>query len=204
MDSLIDMLAESAGKEPAEVGDALGLEAGADAENEDVAEAVLVAAQTKPETEEVEVLPDQLLNELGLDEGSEAKHAIKEVRKLQLDTVGEAVKNKLGLDADASEDDVCNAIDELQEDRQEQDAKSLVEHAVENGKIPPAKKDTVLRIAKKDLEGARDLIQDLPTQVEHAQEREADVEHSGGLTDTQKTIASQLGYTEEEYREKVM
>jgi len=196
---LIELLAKVAGKEPAEVAHALGLEAGADAEDEDVAQAVLHEAQADPETETVEVLPDELVHELGLEDGSGVEHAVKAVRKLQLDTVGSAVRAKLDLEEDADEEDVLHAIDELQEERREQDAQALVEHAVQEGRLPPSKKDAMMRIAKRDPEGARDLLHDLPQTVGPAEEREADSEHSEPLTPEQKAICSQLGIDEEEF-----
>lgn len=198
---LIKELANAAGKEPDVFGDALGLEAG-EAEDEDVAEAVLNTAQAEPEKQEV--LPEDLLGALGLEDGSGKENAIKEVRKLKLDTVGESVRNKLGLEPDADEEAVCNAIDELQEEKHEQKVDQLVENAISEGKVQPAKEETLRRIARDDPEAARELIDEMDRQVSHAQERGGDATRSGELTDNQKQVAKQLGYSEEEYRKKVL
>lgn len=204
--SLLQKLAEMRDQEPEEVAKALGLDAGADAEDDAVLEALSGLPEKVNELEgELEEQPpasEPVMNALDLDPDTGQRGILTAIGRLQVQSDISPVANALGLDSGAGVDDMVSAIESLKEEDEEGKAAALVANAVEAGKVPPAKKDYLLRLAKTDIEAAREVINSLGGQVDLQGE---DIDAGGGkrptLTDAESVVSGQLGVSAEEMAE---
>jgi phage I-like protein len=161
---ILQGLAAALEEEPAELAGRLGLEA--DAEDRAVAEALMANAETT---------------------------AADRAALVQLRAAAAALRARLHLAEDATEQDVLNALDAA---ARRSDAEELVDGAVREGRVPPAHRDFYLREALGDLRAARDVINSLP--VLTAPQPVPPVRTAGALTDGEEAVRRQLGLTTEQ------
>lgn len=202
--TILEKLAELRDQDPAEVADALGLEAGADADDDDVLEALSGLPdelnELKGELEEQQPVSEPVANALDLDADTDQRGVLTAIGRMQMESDMSPVANALDLGADADVDDMVEAIEALTSQHQENEAQNLVENAVEAGKVSPAKKDFLLRLAQTDMEAAREVINSMPSQVDlQGDDKEPKNGSRPTLTDTEHSVCGQLGVSEEEY-----
>lgn len=162
--SVLDSLARALEAEPEQVASRLGLptEGGAP-DDAAVAELVMANAARVSELEaapdDAPPLPPYVANALGVEPSADeqaVKAALIRLKAPEPD-LG-AVRERLGLAAEASGTEVLNAIDGLRQAGRRSEAEELVDEAVRAGKIPPAHREFYLREALNDLEATRAVI----------------------------------------------
>jgi len=205
---LLKAIAKALGRKPAAVARALGLaqdaeqaaeklEAG-DIDNEAVARAVMKLAGGDEDEDSGDL--DKVARALGLEPGADAKQI--RARVLELRSPGSTVnglRQALDLDEDADASDVLSAIQELKQDSRRRRAESMVNSAIEEGKIMPSQREFYLNSAMRDPEATRMCLENMPALVEpglHASEPPAS---SGALTEAERSVCRQLGIDEETY-----
>lgn len=182
--SLLDSLAEALEAEPEQVASQLGLE-GAEADGQ-VAAALVRNADRVRRTAEA----------LGLEPDAEPTAWGAALIRLKAPSAGlQALSARLGLDPDADETDILNAVDALRDARRRDEAEALVDEAVNAGCIPPAHREFYLREARNDLAAARAVINSLPVLLpaDVRPSRAARQDGSRGLTDEEESVCRQLG-----------
>ncbi len=210
--NLLELLASLRDQEPEQVAEELGLEAGADAEDEDVLQAMEAersSAQSRVEELEEELedqsesgADEEVLNALELDEDTDKRGVLTAIGRLQMQSDLSPVRNALDLDGEAGTDEMVEAIQELKEGETEARVTELVENAVESGKVPPAKKDYLLRLAETDEEAAREVINSLPGQTDlQGDDKQPGDGSTARLTDTEHAVAAKLGVPPEDMAE---
>ncbi len=199
--SLLDVLAEALGVDPADVATRLG----GDVEADDVAvaQAVMAALDRTSELEAAAAEPvppvsPAVANALGVPPDADETAVKAAVIRLKAPGAGLAgVRRALGLPEDADEPAVLNSIAGLQRARAASAAEDLVDAAVEAGRIPPAHREFYLREALSDLEAARQVVNALPVITVAPQARP---DASGAaLTETQEAVCRQLGVSPEAF-----
>jgi len=198
--SLLEGIAEALDLEPEQVASRLGLQnaiSGADEPgNTDgtVAEAILALADRQ-----LPVSP-AVANALGVAPDADETQVRASIIRLKAPGAGlEAVRRALGLDGEAAEADVLNAIGELRESRRRDEAARLVDEAVEAGRIPPAHREFYLREALGDLAAAREVINSLP--VLTARSPQPGRAAGRDLTEDERAVCRQLDLSAEQFLE---
>jgi len=202
--TILEKLAELRDQDPAEVAETLGLEAGADADDDDVLEALSGLPdelnELEGELEEQPPVSEPVANALDLDTDTDQRGVLTAIGRMQMQSDMSPVANALDLGGDADVSEMVTAIESLKHEHEENEAAKLVENAVEVGKVPPAKKDYLLRLAQTDMEAAREVINSMPSQVDlQGDEKEVKSGSRPTLTDTEHSVCGQLGVSEDEY-----
>lgn len=202
--TILEKLAELRNQDPAEVAETLGLEAGADADDDDVLEALSGLPETidelEGELEEQQPVSEPVANALDLDPDTDQRGVLTKIGRMQMGSDLSPVANALDLGGDADVSEMITAIESLKNEHEEDEAAKLVENAVELGKVPPAKKDYLLRLAQTDMEAAREVINSMPSQTDlQAGDKDTNAGGRPTLTDTEHVVCGQLGVSEDEY-----
>ena len=156
---ILNSVAAAIGKTAEEVACTLGLRP--DADDRTAAEALLAHAARAGvlQSELADVL--SVANVLQVPaEGPAVKAAILALRASQAAALS-ALRGRLGLKQEASEQDVLNAVDALQREPSEHQAENLVDAAVTSGRLAPAQREFFMGCARQDLEATRRCLESL-------------------------------------------
>ncbi len=205
---LLKAIAKALGRKPAAVARALGLatdagqaakklEAG-DIDNEAVARAVMKLAGGDEDDDSGDLA--KVARALGLEPGADAREI--RARVLELRSPGSTVnglRQALDLAEDADASDVLGAIQELKQDSRRRQAESMVNSAIEEGKIMPSQRDFYLNSAMRDPEATRMCLENMPALVEPGLNTSEPPAPGGTLTESERSVCRQLGIDEETY-----
>ena len=180
---IIAALANALGKQPEEVASGLGLDVSA--EEKDAAERIFSNAARVKELEagqtNAPVVNDAVAGMLNVQPGSDETVVRAAILRLQAATSLDAVRTKLGLAHDASEEMVLNTLETALSAQRKSDAEELIDKAIEQGKIPPARRDFWINAAETDITVARQAVNDLPV-LTNAPEHPNKANDGGGAT----------------------
>ena len=142
--------------------------------------------------DEAAAVPAEVAHALGI--GPEADLTAVRARILALRGASgvDTVAHALGCEADLEA--VLAAIAELQSGHLAEEHESLVAHAIEAGRVPPAMRDYWLHALESDPEAARQALDSLPEIVAGAAARQADTP-GPRLTPRQQEICARTGLT---------
>lgn len=189
--SLLDSLAEALGKEPEQVASEFGL---ASVEDGCVAHA-LEARMPGP----APPVSAAIANELGVPADADETQVRAALIGLRAPSAClDALRTKLGLEPNAPEVEILNAVDGLRQSQRDAEAGGLVDAAVAAGKVPPAHRDFYLREARNDLEATRRVLNAMPVLMPAppAPRRAAG---GRGLDAAEESVCLQLGLSAEAF-----
>ncbi len=208
--SLLDSLAEALGKEPKQVASEFGL---ASVEDECVARALAGLVQGAARAHGLEAQPAgqaapaapvsvAIANELGVPpdaDETEVKAAL--IRLRAPSACLDALRARLGLEPDAPELGILNAVEALQQSQRDAEAGALVDEAVAAGKVPPAHRDFYLREALNDLEATRHVLNAMPVLMQPQRAPQPAPRKAGGrrLDEAEESVCRQLGLSAEAF-----
>ena len=142
-----------------------------------------------------------MLNALGCATDADEMAVKRVILRLQAPGAGlMAVRARLGLDEDATEAVMLNAIDGLKGTHRKGEAEALVDGAMEAGKIRPAHKEFWLNAATVDFQTAKAEIDSMQVLTEQGGDRVHSDPQKSALTEEAKKVCHMLGLSEEQFQ----
>ncbi|MEF8787592.1 MAG: phage protease [Planctomycetota bacterium] len=206
--NLLKAIAKALGRKPGPVARDLGLAEDAeqagkmlesgDIDDKAVARAVMKLAGSEEEDGSGEL--EKVARALGLEAGADAKQIRAKILELRSpDGAVNGLRQALELDEDADASDVLEAIQDLKQDSRRRRAESMVNSAIEEGKIMPSQREFYLNSSMRDPEATRMCLENMPALVEPGLNAAEPQGPSGVLTESERSVCRQLGIDEETY-----
>ena len=197
--TLLQRIAEALGTEPGQAASQLGLSA--DGDDAQVAAALAANAQRVKELEARPAPPVSaaVANALGVAAEADETAVKAAVIRLKAGAALAATKARLGLQDDATEAEVVNAIAALQEAGQRREAEDLVDRAMREGRVAPAQREFWMHAAEADFDAARQAIHSLPVICPAGVQRRAPQRGGRRLDEAELAVCRQLGLSSDAF-----
>jgi phage I-like protein len=109
------------------------------------------------------------------------------------------VRERLGLEPEATAVQILNAVDSLLERERDGEAEALIDDAVAHGRIPPAHRDFYLREARRDPAATRQVLNSMEPVLDRPTPRRGPRLPRVSLDDAEADVCRQLGVSPEAF-----